>query len=797
MNMAWLAAVLIPAALAPAFDGDPRASNRPEVDLAALLLGRTPSWRRTSRSKQNVPAVDELLHFVEQLMHLDSQDVGIRGLVDSLLSDDSREDQCKTAALALTVAPFIASHDQYARCEAVLTAAMAKIDTRGSKRNLLLAALHVQRGLRRRDRGVVFLDDVTAALDLLLQVDPGACADFDLSETSTANPLDVVERIIAVLRRSAWSLVPGGPFVDEAIHGHAPTAPHERVFSWTIDELTIASEVATQYDRWLDELYSAELQRAAVTTWGRREPDLYYQALALELLGHKSVFSYRRQLALMRVVRSLPSLQRPDLAGCLRLLRHAEAEKELDLLVRRVLTGGPLDALAIDCRQIISNRLSDSSIRAVELTMLSAGADLLSRTEADAALAPVLDLIEKGGPRAAPGAYRLDSRRHETAWFAAAALGSAAGASSLVADRLLLEVLAHGLEDELWDRVVAGTIRRITWPDVSPSVQDRWKGFIRHVALPDSIAIASARSALKIPGVPTDDASVHSLDWALDRINSYIREDIKPSDDDVSEIFNLAVEDMREIAARAAIGTYSGYSITAAEIAAHAITYMKEVDEDTWSTILDFLTDTRIPRADRTLGFDALRRPTPAIPTGLVAKYRERVMAAIESEDISLIAPDTTFSPYPAALRFGFAHAFITDDDAFTYTARLISKGARSATEEAAATIATFSTVSDAGWIQTLAVQLSHDSNPHVRTETIYALARIADRGSSTSSIAVRRLVELLLEDGISVPQNALTAASRMNHIPPSVYEVINGLKGNHPSRKIRTHAANIISQRT
>ena len=792
MNLAWLAAVLTPSEVGPVIDGDPRAGDNPESDLAALVLGRSPSWRRGARfeSESNLPQ-DTQLQLAEQLMHAGRQEAGIDELSTILIDGDAHEDVAKTTALALLSAPFIAWRDQFKLCEAVLMAAMRRIEPIGSSHRLLLASLHAQMALRRRDHGGRFLDDVSRCLELLSDVDASECTDFALSKSSRATPYDVADRMIATLQHAAWSLVPGGPFIDENEYGSSPANEHKRPLGWTVDELRIASDATLQYGRWLDELYNSEFQRAGVITWGRSEPDLFYQTLALELRGHRSAFVYRRQLAMMRIVRSFPSLLRPDMASCLQLLRHSESEKELESLVGRIQRGGPLDALAVDCRQIISNRLQGSSIRAVELIVLAAGADLLAQNDAEKALSAVLELIEQDGPRAAPGAFRVSSKRHEGAWRAATALGNAAGAASLVADRLHAEVLTQGVEDELWDRVVARTVRGIYWPDVSQPVRQLWELLVAEPSRSATETAQAVRTALQLtPAVMRD--TDESLDWALLEINQHLAQHTEPSTKTASKMLEIGLVGMQGISSRAQRGVYSGYSVDAAEIAAHALLFLRSVDDFTWTAFLEFLTNPIIARSDKTLCFDTLTAPEIRITPSLVSQYRHQISETILSDDIDFVAPDVSFKPYPAALRFAFAHNFISDDEAFTYVAQLLSIRDTTALEEAAATVTSFSRSSSAGWIQTMAVQLSHDFNPRVRAEIIHALARISERESQPFSIATRRLSELLREDGISVPSNALSAVSRMKNIPTEMRETLNTLRANHPSRRIRQQAAAI-----
>jgi hypothetical protein len=175
-------------------------------------------------------------------------------------------------------------------------------------------------------------------------------------------------------------------------------------------------------------------------------------------------------------------------------------------------------------------------------------------------------------------------------------------------------------------------------------------------------------------------------------------------------------------------------------------------------------------------------------------QLRDRIRVAIERPEVPWVAPDVTFTPYPSALRFGFAHRFISDDEAFTYTVHLISRREPSAAEAAAVILASFSEKSDANWVQTLAIQLSYDGNPAVRAEVVRALSRTADRGLANAAVARRRLTELLRDDGVIVPLKTLGGVASMQNVPPGMRAVISELQGSHPSKRVRDRAAELAS---
>jgi hypothetical protein len=317
--------------------------------------------------------------------------------------------------------------------------------------SLARAALYQQRALRRRDVDGPFLDDSVEALGLLRGVRPEECSDYTVGQHSHSTPEALASRIVDSLTNSAWSLIP--TMIDPDQDGTPPPPDWERVFAWTRDQLKVRSDEAEQYGRWLSDQYNVQLQRASLTTIGRRDPDLFYESYKFELLGHHAVYASRKNLALMRTLAAMPRLSRPDLADCIRLLRHSGAEKELTMLLNRLIQGGPLDALAADARQVVHVRAPAATLRPVDMFVLRSGADLLAQGEAYDGLGYVFTSLDEGGPSVGAGRYQVQSKRCESAWMAAIALAEVAGSTTDVASRLLTAVIEPLGSDDLWDLI--------------------------------------------------------------------------------------------------------------------------------------------------------------------------------------------------------------------------------------------------------------------------------------------------------------------------------------------------------
>jgi hypothetical protein len=126
---------------------------------------------------------------------------------------------------------------------------------------------------------------------------------------------------------------------------------------------------------------------------------------------------------------------------------------------------------------------------------------------------------------------------------------------------------------------------------------------------------------------------------------------------------------------------------------------------------------------------------------------------------------------------------------------RLLSIGHPQATEEAAKTVSSFANSTHDGWLQSLAIQLSLDPNPRVRSEVLHALIIIANAAADTQELAITRLIALLGDDGIAVPLNTLRAISDMQNIPAQVYDLARSMQATHVSKRIRDMAAEVAAK--
>jgi hypothetical protein len=102
-------------------------------------------------------------------------------------------------------------------------------------------------------------------------------------------------------------------------------------------------------------------------------------------------------------------------------------------------------------------------------------------------------------------------------------------------------------------------------------------------------------------------------------------------------------EILNEIRKAAASGRYASYAVSHIELAALLFNDIVDDIPAKWRYLLDYLRDNKLPRSDRTLGFEVLSNTDHRIPNDLVDEFGPKVTLAIQSRDIPMMAPDIRF----------------------------------------------------------------------------------------------------------------------------------------------------------
>jgi hypothetical protein len=788
MNLAWLAAVLRPrdVALHPDFD-DQEVSSGPAY-LAAVVLGEP--WRFAKfHDKQDpwrmVPPSDPAITYVLRTFDRETLAQGV-GELTAILEEKNPPDISRNCALALLACCAAAELDDYDTCFALLDGELHRT-TRGRTPDdrLIQAVLLQQKSLRLRDSGRAYKHASLSALELLANLQVDACTPFILSSSASWPYQETLAQIVAVTRDAAYSLLAGIEFEGSKLPALVPPR-RDRMRAPSVEYLlNVDQRSSITYSDFVEQLFEHRLKNADKLVLGvSRTPDLFYSTLALEIAGHGGVYQARKELAQLRFVEASIVGDVANLDDAVRLFRHAASKKDLDLALRWLRTAGPLDGLSADARKVIRLRLQPERLRSVELRVLVAAAELLTEREADLALDAVFACLAAGGPHDLPGEWELEIIRVESAWRAAAALANAAGRVDDVAELLFSQITGIESADQLRDQAIARSAQLLEWDGVDAGLKERWADCLLEnaQALPATVSVMAP--VLGVGVIPSGNLRP-DLDSIATRLNASMRG--SPIEEDIIEaaipLVRRAMSETRESAVR---GSYSVGSPTA-DIVAGLILYAG-VDE-LWIDLAEFLTDTTVPRADRSPAFERLAREATEVPSAAKEHFIGNALTVLGSPDRLFVS---AINPYPEALRFLGRFNLITDEQLLDLTARLAGIPYQGR-QEAAKTIATLSRGVSSPWILAFAIQLSYDEDVEARASAGRCLAALSSSSSDLALVSSNHLVDLLKEDGLLVPILILRELENWRvDLTESIRAHVEWMRDNHPSRAVRRLAGRV-----
>lgn len=791
MNLIWLAAVLQPRDVArhPNFS-EPSVPVTPAERLAAVVIGG--AWLSPLRDgeapEQPGPSNEgEFVALAEGTMRPDSIAASVSTLAQRL-RDGAVPDPAQAAALALITCCAAAELDNYGACFAVLDAAAHGLRDRDDDDGRLVgAAVLQQRALRLRDAGRPHVDTAVAAGRLALTVDTSRCTAFATGLGVDWGSQETCEHIRAALIDAAAAAV---PMEEEsaAVEAGLPEWQARLKAPPTVFGQRSTAMRADAYASYVREVFDRHYRTGAWTIGGGEPSDLFHAALAHELLGHPAATRSRRELALLRLVR--PYLDLAQDRDVIRLLRHASARTDLDLVLRRFRTAGPLTALSADARQILSARTAGPELlRSVELQVLQVAADLLAPAEARRGLDAVRGVLAAGGPRDLPGEWQLLLLRKEHAWRAAAALANACDAQTEAAELLLAEASAAAA-DELADQYVAGAVRIVEWESVAPSAVAAWTAWIVEHAEAFPATAETVRDALNLadPAAESDG----TLEAVVSGLNAAIR-GTATAPTLGPQVTEAVRQSLTQVIAEAGRGISQFGGLEPADVAAGMITVAGAAD--LWPELTALLTDPAVRQTHKARAFERLGRAVGlTVPDAQAAAFR-RAAGALLRPDRDPFQPQSP-SPYPPALRFLAVHNLLPDPEVMDLIAALAGSHEPTARAEAARTVAAVAAVSPRPELLVLALSLAHDDDAAARSHAGRALASLSLLSSPLAAVAERRLIDLLREDGLLAPTLLLGALADLSgRLPPAVGKQVAALRTDHPSRAVRAAAATLLQR--
>ncbi|MDQ3344512.1 MAG: hypothetical protein M3524_13220, partial [Actinomycetota bacterium] len=655
MNLAWLAAVLQPYDVAPHPNfGDEVYDALPAPRLAASVIGGSWNRRGAGRGEPTPPGVaPDVLTLAEQTLDVQTIATAVPALAEHLAADEAG-DAAQSCALALLACAGAAELEEYPRLWRILDTQLARLTGTDSDSALIRAALLQQKALRLQDAGrphVPVLHQVAAALD---QVDPNRCSAFPTSRGVAWTSAATVADMRNSLRDAVASLTPSDlPDSRGALPAWQDTV-RGRVSPLIV---RVARRRAEHYATFVSQQFDVAFASTTRSFGGPQRPDLFRDVLLLELAGHGAAYAARKELALLRLVQDGEFTA--ELIDGVRLLRHAGARRELDLVLRRLSMAGPLAVLSASARQVLRTRLSPELLRTVELRVLRYAAELLAPNEAHTALDAVLSSLDAGGPPDLPRAWQLPLLRQEVAWATAAALANQCKRTERVAGLLLKQAQSVQADDQLHDQALARAVHVLDWEDVPGSLCTAWAAVtdMRAAALPATAEAVAGSLDLPVPR-GTDQSE---LDTVVRRLNAIVRSGV--SDPDLAaEAATVIRRQLTATRGAARQGTFSMGGVSEADVAAGLILHAGAAA--LWPELTAFLLDPAVAREDRTAALDRLARSSATLPPDVAGAFRQAADELLHAPDAAAFA-SVALDPYPAALRFLARHNLIESAAAY------------------------------------------------------------------------------------------------------------------------------------
>lgn len=791
MNLAWIAAVLSPFEIAPHPNFGSAPGYRPESDLAQIVMERSPSWGSIERrigASSDGPSADEGVKLIYDTFYDGSTEPSM-DIYEYLIEYPGDGDSARRTALTLLACVFAGAADDFTLCDRLIQSALEGLREGESGADLCRAVLLQQLALRRFDAGESAVSASVEAASLLERVDPESCGQFELNGVTPMTPSEVVARVVEALKRATWSTA-GLEIFDPNGIGTIPSK-RDQLFKAESGRLSrIKSDELSEYYRVIENSFDQLFDRTSRTVMGGRNPDLFFEMLAYELYGHAGVKYVRKQVAMMRSIQGFPFLADVNLGNSLRLLRQATAEAELRQLIAHVESSGPLLGIVDDARRIMANRRRVNAIRAVELVVLAAAADVLGEPEAAEVLDLIFAVIDKGGPVDPPGSWQIDSKRYETASTSALAVGEAVGSVGRVADHLLQSLTADRISDELWDRAFASIIRGLDWDAVPDATRDAWREVLHTEGFSKSISTRAFDRDLPPDAGPTwDPAKSYSLAECAELINQYLRHEQAIPEVIVDRASELAQRGVARIRSDAP----NKYGKSIPDPAEMMTVLVLETDSnELWEPLLGFLSDANVPQTAKRRSFDLLVVKKVAIDSRVFANHRNALLEVVTGADPFAAFDDRSGVIFPAAMRFAAVYELIDGATVFKYIWTLATADDRFNRIEAARSLQAFVRNKPFDWMLTIALQLSYDVFPEVKVQAIDALSGLVHVRERDLPTAADRLGELLDNDGVLIPLTVLQAISVRGVTDERLRAKAKALRSGHLSRRVRRAAADI-----
>ncbi|MDQ8041047.1 hypothetical protein RDI86_04185 [Cellulosimicrobium sp. XJ-DQ-B-000] len=742
MNAIWIAVVLDSRAVSPHpnYSKDPVGTTT-AGQVAATVIGG--AWARAAQRVRGHDVDTPLLEEVSGTFVASRLDESAEALLRRV-ETGRVESASQAAALTVIAVSALTERDRYTDSFRALELAMQIADEEATaEAKLAKVLLATQYVLRLRDYGREYIAVASRAARLLSEVQESLdqIPQFPTSMAYRTSYQEVLLRIVKSLRASLASHFGFGANDARAAAG----LPSRLELIAESDPRPLSeyfSSTSSEYSRAIESAYKDRFGSRSVT-FGAISPDLFHPLLRLELSGHALVYEARKDLAVFRLV--MAPRDDVDVADALRLLRHAGADPDLALALRRFREEGPLAELGRDARSILVNRAEASSMRVVEVRVLGAAADVLSASEASTALDFVLASLSANGPADVPIAAKVDVLRREIGWAAALSLAIVCGRSTEVAGRLLREFQSVELGDALVDQSLGRVASQLEASRLDPSVAD---SFRRLIASGEGLG-SSIRSGLESAFGESlvQPARRGLLDEAIMFANKTLRGDSLGSG--VGRVSPYLESELERIQQEAHDGVFARGGPDIGELA--ALLAFAPGNGSLRDRLFEFLVDTVIPRSYKARALERLGNRVQGGELSVKLLRGPRWISVLDTVVGDAFLDGISIEPFPEGLRFLAVTGVLPSEEVLRVLREWAASDSGSAREEAALSAPFVHDVDPIELISLLLV-LSSDRDPRVRGRAGVAL--LGMRASAQSLIAAmdRRVDELLQEDGLLVP---------------------------------------------
>lgn len=790
MRLEWIAAVLRPEDIAshPSFQNS-NYDSRPHVVLATAIDGGyaplPPNFVGAELSEVHDALEAEAARLAVDTFFAETQRTASTELVDIL--NENNLDLAAMCAFSLIAANALAELEEFESLERLLNGSLRRVVGADPGSRLLRAILLQQLSMRQMDWGSrdYFLSQ--EAHQILATLQTANFPSFEVSPRVGGTSDMTIEHIIVALQRAVWSTLPNAMSVTPS------TGPNDAEIDWRKIVTAPKSEELLLIERESSHQYSRFIERAFERVYGDRtmriggsSPDLFLANLRNELYGTANVYSTRRELALMRLTANGVMSAQYDYAECIRLLRYSKGDKYLTSVLDKLRLGGPLAALSREARQVIARRLTPGYVRSEDLQVIKSSADLLTKSEAQDALAAIFRLLDAGSPQNDPGRWSSHSARLERTLNAAVALAAPAEAANEVSTRLLGYVQDSKF-DELVDRAIASALFRLEIDKDSEPFATSWG---RWLSRADEWPNTGERARQKLQRRSSAERGAIKTWSDVENVVNDLVMDHSVNESAIDASAAKVSESMTSIRDSAQVGRFAFGGTEPAELAVMLLPFSKL---DLWEPLAEFLSDVAVPRQYKDFAFDRMAKSALRIPPEMAKVFLRRRDQILLSRDAHPLDGDPLV-PYPAALRMYAAHGLMTDEELVALLTQLSGSSLPRAKVQAAQTLSVLASKRGSPSLLNLALFLSYELDAEIQGYASHAVAAMLGVTADAHDAAVIRLESLMNSDSLIAPLQAIRGLSILapSEVEPRLRLAVGDLASSHPSRRVRIEAATL-----